>query len=428
MASSCHRNVKNSLQKIYYILGEGFSKGFVFLVFHIFTNGLDKTDFGKLSLFWISIPVISIFIDLAQRSYVKRYYLYGNTNVFTLIGNIYILSTLIFLILTLVKSLLSFFGIYLIDSKMDIYLMLASYLFVLTEPVLSYLQIKGDSLKYSLLYVFRSAIAYVITAGIFLFIVKDLYIYPVVYILTLAGLVLLLLRRIIAKSDKFNFGSFKISIKKSLRFSLPLTVGVLSAIGLNAADRFIINFYLSEVDVANYTVAYTSATLFMAFFMATNKWWQKFILDALNNNERDKISRKFHVYLLVVLLVGIMVFLFREFIVLVLSNDQYSETIEIVPILLIGMFFYFLYSVLINVPFFYEKTKIQILPALIAVILNILLNILLIPKYGYKIAAWTTCISYFVEFLIMYVLCIKIFKIDFIFNITALLKDKNEGL
>lgn len=404
------------MQKIYYLLGEGLSKGAVFLVFHVIANNLDKIDFGKLSLFWVAVPLASIFIDLAQRSYVKRAYLEKEENIMDLIRNIYIVSTVTFLLLLIIKLILSWLGIYLIDQKFDVYVLISAYLFVLIEVVLSYYQIKGDAIKYNLLYFIRSGLSYLLTAFIFVYFLSNVHVYPWVYIIVLSISCLPLFWLLWRKSSKLKWMSLVNSVRSSLTFSLPLILGVLSAIGLNAADRFIINYFGTEEDVANYTVAYTVGMIFMAFFMATNKWWQKFVLDALNENRIFQIKKKFQYYLSLVLMVGVVVWIFKEQIVLVLSNSSYLEVVGIIPVLLLGMFFYFLYTVLINVPFYFKKTKIQILPALIAFFLNLVLNFILIPKFGYKIAAWTTCISYFFEFAIMYILCIKVFKVDFIFG------------
>jgi len=52
------------------------------------------------------------------------------------------------------------------------------------------------------------------------------------------------------------------------------------------------------------------------------------------------------------------------------------------------------------------------LPAFIAAGLNIILNIIFLPIYGYKIAAFTTLISYFIEFLVIYIICLKKYRIN----------------
>ena len=49
-------NSKN-INYLYYLIGEGFAKLLIFLSIRFFTNYFDKISFGKLTLFWISIPI-----------------------------------------------------------------------------------------------------------------------------------------------------------------------------------------------------------------------------------------------------------------------------------------------------------------------------------------------------------------------------------
>ena len=140
--------------------------------------------------------------------------------------------------------------------------------------------------------------------------------------------------------------------------------------------------------------------------------WQKYILEGLKANKIIEIKSAVKKYLLVVVLVGVIIFLLKTFLVKILSNSSYYVILDIIPTILMGMFFYFLYTVMSNIPFFHKNTYLMALPAFIAAGLNIILNIIFLPIYGYKIAALTTLISYFIEFLIIYVICLKKYKIN----------------
>ena len=218
--------MRNSSEKLFYILGEGFAKGTVFLVFYVFSNYLSKTSFGKLSLYWAAIPVFSLLLDLAQRSYVKIYYIENKEHIYSLLKNIYLFSIGTFILLLIVQKLLSFFDIYLIDEKFDVYLIWSSFFFVLIELYLSYLQIKGKVLRYSFIYIIRSSITYIITALIFLFWLVDIKIYPIIYLITSGITALFLFQLVWKKGKSIKLSSFKKSIFDSLIFSSPLIIGI----------------------------------------------------------------------------------------------------------------------------------------------------------------------------------------------------------
>ena len=178
----------------------------------------------------------------------------------------------------------------------------------------------------------------------------------------------------------------------------------------------IINYYFSESEVAEYTVAYTISSIFIAFFMATNKMWQKIILEKLKDKEYELLSIKAKKYILIVAVFGILIGLVSKHLLLFMSNETYMGVVSIIPVLLMGMFFYFLYTVISNIPFFHGNTVLMAIPAIIAALLNIVLNFIFLPKYGYKFAAITTSACYFLEFLIIYIIRNRKYKIDIIFN------------
>jgi len=402
-------NSKN-INYLYYLIGDGFAKLVVLFSIRFFTNYFDKISFGKLSLFWISIPILSIFIDFSQRSYVKYIYINFQSKSDEVIQSIRIFSFTISLFFYLIFWALNYFDVILIDKGLDSLILFCSFFFVIIEISLSYLQIKGKAIKYNVIFTIRQALPYVLTALYLFFFSGGIISFGIIHLIVVVPLsVYLIFRRHFVK---LSWRLFYKTIKSSLSFSIPFIPAVLSALLLGFSDRFLIKYYYSDLEVANYTIAYTVGTIYAAFFLATNKMWQKYILEALKLQKIDEIKSSAKKYLLVVVLVGIIILLLKTFLVNILSNSSYFVILDIIPTILLGMFFYFLYTVMSNIPFFHKNTYLMALPAFIAAGLNIVLNVIMLPIYGYKIAALTTLISYFIEFLVIYIICLKKYKIN----------------
>ena len=402
-------NSKN-INYLYYLIGDGFAKLVVLFSIRFFTNYFDKISFGKLSLFWISIPILSIFIDFSQRSYVKYIYINFQSKSDEVIQSIRIFSFTISLFFYLIFWALNYFDVILIDKGLDSVILFCSFFFVIIEISLSYLQIKGKAIKYNVIFTIRQALPYILTALYLFFFSGGIISFGIIHLVVVVPLsVYLIFRRHFVK---LSWRLFYKTIKSSLSFSIPFIPAVLSALLLGFSDRFLIKYYYSDVEVANYTIAYTVGTIYAAFFLATNKMWQKYILEGLKLQKIDEIKSAAKKYLLVVVLVGVIIVLLKTFLVNILSNSSYFVILDIIPTILLGMFFYFLYTVMSNIPFFHKDTYLMALPALIAAGLNIVLNVIMLPIYGYKIAALTTLISYFVEFLVIYIICLKKYKIN----------------
>ena len=68
-----------------------------------------------------------------------------------------------------------------------------------------------------------------------------------------------------------------------------------------------------------------------------------------------------------------------------------------------SVFFIFVYTLFSNVEYYYKETKLVGIATLLAAGLNVALNALLIPRFGYTVAGTTTLVSYLFLALFHYV-------------------------
>lgn len=78
-------------------------------------------------------------------------------------------------------------------------------------------------------------------------------------------------------------------------------------------------------------------------------------------------------------------------------KDYYSGLSLVVPITL-GYFFQFLYSLPVNAEFYEKKTSFIAIGTVASAIVNILLNMIFIPRLGIIAAGYTTVFTYFFTF------------------------------
>ena len=86
-----------------------------------------------------------------------------------------------------------------------------------------------------------------------------------------------------------------------------------------------------------------------------------------------------------------------------LGPEEYREGTVLIPIIIVSYIFQFMYTLLVNVQFYEKKNYYVPIGTTIAAALNIVLNIIFIPRYGYQAAAVTTLISYIVLFILHYI-------------------------
>ena len=83
-------------------------------------------------------------------------------------------------------------------------------------------------------------------------------------------------------------------------------------------------------------------------------------------------------------------------IVMFIGGDKYAGAENVIPPVAVSLLLLFYAQLFINVEFYYEKKKDLVFASIGAAILNLVLNWIFIPRYGYVAAAYTTLVSYVV--------------------------------
>lgn len=182
--------------------------------------------------------------------------------------------------------------------------------------------------------------------------------------------------------------------KFALAFNLPLIPHYLSQIVLGQADRIMIERMIGASEAAMYGVAYNLATVITLFINAVNSSFIPAFYENLKAKKYDSI-RKASTFLCLFMAVLICVFtLFGPELLAIFASKQYSEAKWIFPPVAASVFFTFIFTLFINAEFYFEKTKYVMVVSIIGAILNIVLNLIFIKRFGYVAAGYTTVVCY----------------------------------
>ena len=73
---------------------------------------------------------------------------------------------------------------------------------------------------------------------------------------------------------------------------------------------------------------------------------------------------------------------------------EYQDAKYVIPPVASSVLFIFLYNIFANIEFYFEKRKFVLYGSILSAGLNVLLNFIFIPLFGYFAAAYTTLICY----------------------------------
>lgn len=198
----------------------------------------------------------------------------------------------------------------------------------------------------------------------------------------------------------FNIRKMKRHWEYCLSISIPLIFHALSAIILGQGDRLVINHVLDEAAAGIYSFCYTIATPISIIWNATNTAWVPEYYDYMEAREYEKLSRKSKIYIQYFSILAGLLMLVSPECVKILATKDYYEGILIIPVVIMGYYFNYLYSFPANYEFYHKKTKYIAGSTLFTAVLNIILNYILIPQLGILGAGIATMLAYGMLFII----------------------------
>ena len=157
-----------------------------------------------------------------------------------------------------------------------------------------------------------------------------------------------------------------------------------------------INNMIGTTDAAFYGFSYSIGALLGIFTQAINTSFIPWLYQRLEAKDYRKIEKSATLLVFIMaILVTFVTFLAPEA-VWILGGAEYAEAVYVVPPIVSGCFFIFIYSLFSNVEAFYEKNKFIMTASIAAAVLNLVLNYIFIPMFGYEAAGYTTLFCYLV--------------------------------
>lgn len=200
-----------------------------------------------------------------------------------------------------------------------------------------------------------------------------------------------------------------------LKFGLPLCISGLTFYLLDWADRFIIKDLLDLSTVGVYSLGARLAILMNVLFITPfTMVWAPLRMEFKNNPDSNKLLTKVMSYF-TILGIGIILpfILFSDlFISIFFPSPAYAEVARLIPILLMAQLVYGYQNIIDFGIYISNRTQFYIVVSLIGVVINVTLNYMLIPKFGYIAAAYITLFTYLISSSLIYLISSKYYSFN----------------
>ena len=216
----------------------------------------------------------------------------------------------------------------------------------------------------------------------------------------------------------FTYVLDKELLKRMLRYSLPLVILGVAGILNQVADKIIFPFVYPDeaeatIQLGIYGAASKIAMIMAMFTQAFRFAYEHFVFGkSKEKDSREMYAQAMKFFIIFTLLAFLAVMFYLDILRHVIGRD-YWDGLRVVPIVMAAEIFMGIYF---NLSFWYkliDETRWGAYFSLTGCIILILMNIFLVPKYGYIACAWAGFTGYGVAMLLSYFVGQKKYPIQY---------------
>jgi len=401
---------------IYYGLIKGITFLYWFIIIKLSSIYLDPDSFGNFSIAFSISTYIAIVLSGWQSSAALRFYhevdpklIYYNVLLKTLFK-----PFLLFLSIGLIACVVSYFCFSNEITWIVISIIPLSILYGLFLLIIPIVRIKRDLKFYLRLLLIQSTSLILISIPLLRF-----YGWIGVIVAFVLSYLVVLLYFIFIKRNQFN-SIWKVKtntnlVSQMMSYGWPVVlIGSFSQL-LSSFDQIVLKYngYNNEVGIyaANYNIAEKSVFAFLTIFVSAFTPILYKNINSQKNELLSEIRKGVLQFLLFALPIVLLLAIFSKTISTIFLNEMYIKGHWIIPIISFSGIFVGIASFYSEVLIVVKKTKLLAALYGMAMVINLILNIVFIPRFGILAAVFSTFTAYFVLFVLVYVYALKTHKI-----------------
>lgn len=215
--------------------------------------------------------------------------------------------------------------------------------------------------------------------------------------------------------------------KFSLEFSLPLIPHYLSQILLAQTGRITVNYYLGTFLAGIFSLGQQISLVMNLVTSGINNALVPWMYRTMKMEDYEKLKKGTLSVAKLVIIITMGIMLIGPELIFIFGTKDYLLAKWIIPPIMFSTSITFVYCMYGTILFYFEETKKVALATSLGAVINVLINYLLVPKYGIVASAYAMVIGYGIIYLLYYyytsVVCeLKGIKIDNLFDIEKINK------
>jgi O-antigen/teichoic acid export membrane protein len=221
----------------------------------------------------------------------------------------------------------------------------------------------------------------------------------------------------IVRTLEIKFIVNKEYIKDAVLFGLPLVPAAVGWWVASGIDRLFINSMISIEATGLYAVGYQVGMIISLMVASFNQAWWPFLYDKLQKNswqDRIQIVRITYVYIIVIFACALGLSYIAPFLLKVFVGKEFYDGYKYVFWIALAYAFNGMRYMILNYVYYAKKTYITAWIPFVCGGLNLVLNYYLIKMNGAIGAAQATTFTFFIAFIMTWLVSAKIFKMPWV--------------
>ncbi len=395
-----------------------------FLLLPILTNHLKPADFGLISMFQLILGFTIPFSGINTDGAISRQYF--NTLNNKLAFKYYLSNAfLIVCVSSIILSILYYFFGSTVSSYTDFpvdwlwVIMVCSFSQNVLEILLSLLQVQQKAMQFSILRITKTFVEMGLSVLLILYVKNswesriEAQLIASILFLVLAIFLLLKMGWVVIKISKKD-------VIDLLRFGIPLIPHVIGAVVISMIDRMFITKMVGLEETGLYSVGFQVGQVISLIQTSFNQAWVPYFYEKLTKRDfatNLKIVKFTYIYFIVMLVLVALLSIVTPFIFEWFLGKDYSNAIKYVFWIGLGFAFNGMYKMVVNYFFYIKETYWVSILTFITAAINVGLNFVLIRLNGSVGAAQATAISFLIQFILVWLLSAKKYKMPWLFFI-----------
>ena len=389
---------------ICYLISNICTKAFGFITIPLYTRVLTTSEYGYLNTYnaWVSLLSVIMGLSLSSAIYGKMKLERENRDRFqSSVMSLSVLAAMIITVIVLSANIVLY-------GRIDVLVFLAliqGYGTFVVNYVLQEWVVDNRYVVHSVVSIGMTAVPIAVTCLIIKYVfVHQRYLSIIVpraaVIVVLMNLFIIM---IIARGKCIYDKDIWIW---SLKYCIPVVFHSLSLMVMLQADRIMISNLYGYDESGVYSFIYNVTLVIGVLIAALENTWKTWFFRNYEISDRRLIQNRCRLFITVAIL-GVSVYIFvAPDLVKILASEEYQTRLFLIGPIAFAYIISFFYDFLVYVEYKKEATKNIAKASIIAAIVNIVLNALIIPRYGGIGAACTTCVAYAVQF-VMHILVVN---------------------